>query len=898
MGPRVQEKQAAPRRQTPGARSHTLRRLADPASATLGLAGTLVVLGAVGAAVLPRAGTTLLPGPTGASAAAAVVALAATLLLSQLGQGVVDVHQRSYEFSLTGVPLLVGLLYLPPLWVVAARLAAGLVTVRVQRTAPPRTAYTLAAGLLDSVLLATTAHALLGPSPVLTWDRAVLLYLCLAVVDVLMTALLLLVVRIEVGPLRWRDLTVAFVPAALVVTAISAVGMLCVVLLQAGPVGWVLLGLVATAAGLAHRAHLGLLRRHGNLQLVQSFIDASLHADHGDVRAAELVTRLREVVRAETARLVWRSRDGETQVHVSTHDPGLVLPPVTRPPAGTEGLVPATTPDPALRAWLDVLGAREALVVDLARFGGNGLVVLTDQLGGGSGCFGPDDVHLAGALTGHLVVRLRNSELVDRLRWEATHDTLTRLPNRTVLLSALELYLGPTGPATRPGDPHAVVAPQAAVLVLLVDRFGEVNDALGHAVGDEVLEEVAGRLTRLQLPGATVARMSGEHFAVAVPAVGPGGAVELAELLRSTTAQPVTLADAVISVGARVGVATCGDGTTRPDAPELLRRADVALAAARTDGRQVAVYERSMDSGRTERLALLGDLHRALAEDRLTVVFQPKLDLVAGRVSGVEALARWNHPVLGPVAPSVFVPLAESAGLIDRLTDLVLDSALEHARRWEAAGHDLVVAVNLSPRSLDDATLPDRVGAALARAGVRPDRLVLEITETSIMGDPARTLPVLDALAGLGVGLSLDDFGTGYSSLAYLQRLPVQELKVDRSFVVALEEPTAERSVALMRAILALAEGLGLRVVAEGVESARAMTVLRELGCDHVQGFLVSRPVAASAVPDVVRAVADDPSWSTPLPRQRDLSTAALRPHRTPAPRGPDRRSITSTAAG
>ena len=855
------------------------RLLGDRATATSGLALALLAVAGLGAVLLPRDGATLLPGPTGPPLAAAAAVLTATLLATQLGQGVVEVRRRSYGFSLTGVPLVVGLLYLPPLWVIAARLVAASLACLVQRGMPRRTGYTLAACLLDTVLMATLAHVLLEPSTMLTPERAAAVYLCLALVDILMTALLLLVVRIEVGPLGWDDLTVAFVPAALVVTAASAVGMLCVVLLQAGPLGWVLLGMVAVAAALAHRTYLALRRRHGNVLLVQAFIDASLAAEDGDMRTGELVTRLREVVRADTARLVWRSRDGEMQVHVSRHHPGLALPPLVPPPHGTEGLVPATTTDPGLRRWLAALGAREALVVDLVRFGGDGLVVVTDRLGGGPGRFGPDDVQLAGVLTGHLVVRLRNSELVDRLRWEATHDSLTGLPTRDVLVSALQLYLGPPRPAARPGDPRGKGEPEAAVLVVLVDRLGEVNDALGHAVGDEVLDQVAGRLSRLQLPGATVARLSGEHFAVAVPAVRPGGAVELAELLRTTTAQPVTLADAVISVGARVGVATSAEGAVRPDAPELLRRADAALAAARADGRLVAVYERSMDSGRTERLALLGDLHRALDEDRLTVAYQPKLDLAAGRVTGVEALARWDHPLLGPITPSVFVPIAESAGLVDRLTDLVLTAALEQAARWQASGLDLVVAVNLSARSLDDPTLPDRVGAALAQAGVRPDRLVLEITETSVMGDPVRTLPVLDALAALGVGLSLDDFGTGYSSLAYLQRLPVSELKVDRSFVMALEDPTAGRSVALVGGILALAEGLGLRVVAEGVESTRALTVLRELGCGHVQGFLVSRPVPAHAVPGIVRAVPEDPSWPGLPPGGASLD-------RSPARRG------------
>ena len=844
--------------------------------ALVGLAGWLTVL-------LP-AGRTLLPGPGEAGLVAAVVLLAAALVAADLTPVDVSVRQRPCSVNLVALPLVPGLLYLPPEWVIAARIASTLAVLVVRRPTLLTAVRTGATSLLGVTLVASLLHWAVLPGDLLTGWTALGTYVALAVVEVLMTVVALLLPRTDgtVGTGRPRGadaLLTAVVTVTGAVAVSTSIGLLGVLLFEDGPLGRGLLALVVGGVAVSWRAHLVLRRRYDDQRRVRAIVDVSTQHEGGDVLAAGLLGGLRELVRGETARLVWRSRDGEAQLHTSTHDPARTIDAPVMPPAGTAGLVPARTPDPQLRDWLRRTGAREALVVDLERFGGNGLVVVTDHLGGGGSQFTGEDVRLADALAAHLVVRLRNTDLVDRLRWEATHDTLTGLPNRRVLLSTIELFLGSVGDRAA----RAVLS-ETAVLVMVVDRLGEVTDALGHDVADQVLCEVARRLVRLALPGATVVRLSGEHFAVAVPVVGSGGVAGLAAQLRSAIANPVALADAVISVGARVGIATTADGDVQ-DAAELLRRADAALAAARSDGRDVLVYAHSMDSGRSERLALLGDLHRALAEETFQVYYQPKLDLAAGRVTGVEALVRWDHPVLGPISPDVFVPLAESAGLVDRLTDIVLTAALSRARAWQDEGLDLVMAVNLSVRSLDDARLSDRVAEALRRAGVLPNRLVLEITETSLMSEVSRTLPVLQRLADMGVGLSLDDFGTGYSSLAYLQRLPVSELKVDQAFVTALEDPTASGSVALVGGILGLASALGLSVVAEGVESARAMSVLRGLGCRHVQGFLVSRPVTAAALPGVVRAIDADPAWSgsLPAPRERPVAAAML-PSPGPAP--------------
>ncbi|WP_336921709.1 putative bifunctional diguanylate cyclase/phosphodiesterase [Aquipuribacter sp. SD81] len=823
-----------------------------PAAATAALSAGLLCLGCWLLVVLPVGDSTLLPGPAGAALPVALLAMLAVLLLSELGQAAVELRQQSYGFSLTGSALLVGMLFLPPHWVVALRVASAVVAFALQRSSALKASYNAAAYLLDAVLVAVLLHGLLEPARSLTVRAATVTYLSLAVVDVLMTALVLLVIRINVGPLEWSDLTEAFVPGAVAVAVASALGLVCVVLLLAGPVGWVLLVLLAAGSAAAYRLYLTLRRRHADLQLVQGFIDASVGG--GEALAGDLLERVRSLLRAGTAQLVWRGGAGEVRLHAEDGTAvgaatGTGTRPVVVPPERTDGLVHAGLPDGPQARWLTEAGHRDALVVDLGAMGGDGVLVLADRLGGEVSRFGQEDLSLARALAGHLVVALQNTELVDRLRWDATHDALTGLPNRRSLAGALELQLG--------GPPGAVRRP--VVLTVGVDRFDEVHDVLGQQTADAVVVELARRVRALPLPGASVARSGPSELAVLLQAPSQPP-VELAEVLAQVSHDPVPVGEVLLSVGVSVGAVEVADDGA--GAEEVLRRADTALFAARATGSRFVLHSRSLDSGRVERLALLGDLHRALDEGALTVHYQPKLHLGTGTVTGVEALVRWEHPVLGAVGPAVFVPLAESAGLVDRLTDHVLATAVAQARRWADDGLPLSVAVNLSARCLDDDTLPQRVAGALAGAGLDPARLVLEVTETSLMGDPARTLPVLRAVAALGVQLSLDDFGTGYSSLAYLQRLPVHELKVDRSFVQALEQEEAGTATALVRTVLGLATSLGLRVVAEGVESARALAALRDLGCHLVQGYLVSRPVPPDAVPDVVRAVAADPAFA------------------------------------
>jgi predicted signal transduction protein with EAL and GGDEF domain len=308
--------------------------------------------------------------------------------------------------------------------------------------------------------------------------------------------------------------------------------------------------------------------------------------------------------------------------------------------------------------------------------------------------------------------------------------------------------------------------------------------------------------------------------------------------------QPILLDGLEVEVSGSVGVALAPQHAD--DAAALLKRADLAMYGAKTSTRGVRLYQPQLDTTTTRRLTLVSELRTALQDGAISVHVQPQARTGSGRVVSVEALARWTHPLLGEISPEEFIPIAERTGLIGPLTSAVLDASLAACAQWQAAGHDLGVAVNLSTRSLHDADLVDEVARLLTRHGLAPERLTLEVTESSVMADPARSVALLHRLRDLGVRLSVDDFGTGYSSLSYLKRLPVQEVKIDRSFVTGLRE--GGEDVAIVRAIIDLGGHLGLEVVAEGVEDEQTSDLLATLGCDLVQGWHVGRPMPAGVL--------------------------------------------------
>jgi predicted signal transduction protein with EAL and GGDEF domain len=354
----------------------------------------------------------------------------------------------------------------------------------------------------------------------------------------------------------------------------------------------------------------------------------------------------------------------------------------------------------------------------------------------------------------------------------------------------------------------------------------------------------------------TVARLGGDEFGILLHGTSaPDGATAVAETVLARLREPFVVDATTLQIGGAIGVAWCPEHGA--DVETLIQRADIAMYVAKATSGGYAVFEPSQDHHSPRRLQLAAALPGAIERGELRLAYQPKADLRTGRIVGVEALSRWEHPVLGVVEPAEFVPIAEQTGLIIALTTAVLEAALEQVATWRALGHELSIAVNLSARSFLDARLADEIPELLAAHDLAPDALELEITESMLMHDPRRARLTLERLAAVGVGLSVDDFGTGYSSLAHLKRLPVDTIKIDKSFV--LEMADDETDEAIVRSMIELAHNLGLRVVAEGVESAEAWMRLAALGCDLAQGFHLARPLPASGVLALLEAERDEP---------------------------------------
>jgi diguanylate cyclase (GGDEF)-like protein len=424
---------------------------------------------------------------------------------------------------------------------------------------------------------------------------------------------------------------------------------------------------------------------------------------------------------------------------------------------------------------------------------------------------------------------------------QALHDALTNLPNRTLFHD-------------RVGQALAIARREhipVAVMIMDLDRFKEVNDTLGHASGDELLMQAGLRLRAALRESDTVARLGGDEFGVLLPrVVDSAAATSVARKLRKALEEPFTIHGLALQIEASVGIALYPDHGD--DVHSLLQRADVAMYVAKEQPGGCEIYAKDRDDYSPDRLTMLTELRRAIDQGELVLHYQPKAELRSGEVKGVEALVRWSHPVRGLIPPDDFIPLAQKTGVIVPLTFFVLNEAIRQCRTWQLEGVDLSVGVNLSARNLLDVHLPDTVGELLGRWEVPPSLLELEITESTILADPIRAMHVLSRLSGMGVRLAIDDFGTGYSSLAYLKRLPVDELKIDKSFVQGMEEN--ENDAVIVRSTIDLGRNLGLRVVAEGVETAEAWSRLVALGCDVAQGYYLSRPVPAAELAAWLRA--------------------------------------------
>ncbi len=427
---------------------------------------------------------------------------------------------------------------------------------------------------------------------------------------------------------------------------------------------------------------------------------------------------------------------------------------------------------------------------------------------------------------------------------QSLHDPLTGLANRELFRRRVERAL-----ASAPGEDRGV-----ALLMVDMDHFKDVNDILGHHVGDQLLREIAGRIERAAVPygeNATVARLGGDEFAVVLTDAQPVAAAEhLAESLLALMARPVDIPGQRLSIQGSIGLTTTAGRSV--DVHGLLSEADIALYEAKRERARYRVFEPGTVTGSAERLVLLPRLREAVERGELEVVYQPQLDVRDGRVMTVESLVRWDHPTQGRLGPDTFIELAESAGLIGALTSHVLSVSVQAASEWRRRGWDVGISVNLSARQLTDQSLPREVAGLLHRWGLPASHLTIEVTESSLMEDARQASAVLRALREMGVRLAIDDFGTGYSSLVLLQRLDVDELKIDRSFVAGLVRGSHDEI--LVRSIIDLGHNLGLGVVAEGVETSTVAEHLSAMGCDRLQGYLFGRPMPEEAITALLAA--------------------------------------------
>ncbi len=428
-------------------------------------------------------------------------------------------------------------------------------------------------------------------------------------------------------------------------------------------------------------------------------------------------------------------------------------------------------------------------------------------------------------------LRQQSAELERKVMHDSTHDPLTGLPNRSLLLDRIQQAIAMAQREHK----------QMALFMLDLDHFKDINDTLGHYQGDLLLKQVSLRLSNALRPSDTIARLGGDEFAIFTPALTDSKDVTvILDKISKVFAQPFVLKeDMPLNVKSSIGVAIFPEHGR--DVDTLIQRADIAMYVAKNSHRDYLVYSSNIDQHSSQRLTIMSELSQAIANDDLQIYFQPKISCKTMEVCGAEVLVRWKHESMGLIPPDQFIPMAERTGLIGPLTNWVLQATCQRLKTWHGRGMDLKVSVNLAVQTLLDPEFPETLTGLLAAVDLPKDSLMLEITETSVMQDPELALKILFRLRDMGIAISIDDFGTGYSSLSYLGEMPVSEVKIDKSFV--LEMLNQQKDAVIVKATIDLAHNLGLKVVAEGVETKVIAQKLGGLGCDILQGYLFSRPI-------------------------------------------------------
>jgi diguanylate cyclase (GGDEF)-like protein len=795
-----------------------------------------------------------LGGVRGLSAAHAPFAvpwwgMAGMFLVSQVC--VVHFHFRrdAHSFTLSELPVVFGLFFASPTELVLGRLVgAGLALSIVRRQPPVKLAFNISLAAIDTTVALLIFHYVVDLANPLAPLGHLAAFLATIGGAGLTVALVYLAIYLSEGDTGLRGLHKTFAFGVTVAAANTSLALIGVARLWRDPeFAWLLL-VPAVVLFLAYRAYIRERKKHDSLEFLYETARV-LHrsAELGQAMLA-LLTQARKVFRADVAEIVLLPSNGDAALR-TTLGPGEhveVLTPVDRAfvehgalsavAHGQPVLLGRPARSKGLRSNLRGGEVKDAMIAPLR---GDqrviGTLLVGDRLGD-LNSFDAEDFQLFETLANHAGMSLELIELDEQLRHQAFYDALTDLPNWALFRDRVEDAM-----ARAQGDSSSAVS----VLVLDLDDFKTLNDSLGHAAGDQLLVAVANRLRNLLRPGEIPARLGGDEFALLIDE--PTELVARAESILAALRAPFKLEATEMSITASVGIASASGGEK---AGELLRNADLAMYKAKGRGRgNFQIFETSMHTAVLRRLELKADLQTASDREEFCLHYQPIVDLRTDRISGLEALVRWNRPGRGLMLPSEFVALAEETGLIVPVGQWVLEEAFRQAVEWQdryPSGQPLTIGVNISAVQLQRPGLVDDVARALHETRIDPKTVLLEITESVFLEDEELMINRLHALKQLGVRLAIDDFGTGYSSLGYLARLPIDVLKIAKPLVEGTEAGAGEAPLA--KAIVRMGEALGLTTLAEGIEVAAQRDHLRELGCDLAQGYFFARPLDAGGV--------------------------------------------------
>ena len=770
-----------------------------------------------------------------------------------------EVRQSTVSFSLNEIPLVLGLFFARPSALLVGQVAGAAVALALHRRQRPiKLAFNLCLLAFQVCLALLLFHpivALGDPLGAAGWAATIIVTQSL---DLASSLLVALAISLSAGErLTLRGLLGV---GTAITFANTSLALLAVLLVWKNPASIWMLAVAATVVFLGLHAHGSLRTTHNQLRALYDSNRAAETAADVDSLLFSILAGARDMLRAEIAELTLFGPVVDGPASRITLGPGTGrevrrdarLDPTqgvwARVVAEDRGVLLARPiKNERLRAHFADARIRDAMVVPIrAEEGVVGTMLVANRLGDGS-TFDEESLNLLETIGRHTSVSLERGRLLGRLRQEAAtneyaalHDALTGLPNRAWFLQRLNDAIG----QSKDG------ASSFAVVLMDLDRFKELNDTLGHHNGDELLREIGRRLSGLVRDDA-VARLGGDEFGVLLTEVpSPDRALQTALGIVRALHSPFEVEGLQIDVSASAGLSLFPkDGA---DASTLLQRADVAMYLAKDARSQCEPYASEKDPYSPTRLALISELRAAVETKAIFLAYQPQVDLRSGALTGFEALARWEHPRRGLIPPGEFIPIAEHSGIIRHLTLSALEMALAKRRSglWNELG-PVTVAVNLSARMLEDEDFPGQVTGLLDRHEVPRGALCLELTESSVMADPDRSRAMLERLSRAGVRLSIDDFGTGYSSLSYLSRLPLDEIKIDRSFVKRMAHDARDASI--VKSTIGLGHALGLTVVAEGIEDEDTLRLLAALGCDAAQGYYIGMPLGGQRLADWMR---------------------------------------------